>query len=430
MDGMKSFIALMLMTATASAAAAAEVCEPGAYGSGKGDFVVVVSIPQIPLPGQRYLFRDGRRGSTADASSPVNCLRGVAVVRDSTARTQRWPKLRIKKTPTQFTSAATALAGELMEPLWQNAPMPLVVMVHGSERTPAIGNQYAHALAAQGIAVFVYDKRGTGASQGEYTQNFELLADDAAAALMQARDLMKGRFTRAGYFGGSQGGWVAPLTATRSPADFVAVGFGLVASPIEEDHQQMLLEAKELGLGADAMATLDRLSKATSRLLLSGFSEGYQELAGARRELATKPWADKIHGEYSGEMLRMTDVDLSRIGRARFDNLELIWDYDAIAVLKKLEVPLLWILAGQDREAPIERTREALSSLANAGKPMELYLFPDTDHGMVEFRSHSDGSRAITRITDGYLRLLGDWIRNDVNGVYGRAQALHVAPDK
>jgi pimeloyl-ACP methyl ester carboxylesterase len=208
------------------------------------------------------------------------------------------------------------------------------------------------------------------------------------------------------------------------------VGFGLVASPIEEDHQQMLLEAKELGLGADAMATLDRLSKATSRLLLSGFSEGYQELAGARRELATKPWADKIHGEYSGEMLRMTDVDLSRIGRARFDNLELIWDYDAIAVLKKLEVPLLWILAGQDREAPIERTREALSSLANAGKPMELYLFPDTDHGMVEFRSHSDGSRAITRITDGYLRLLGDWIRNDVNGVYGRAQALHVAPDK
>ncbi len=424
---MKSIVAVTLMAATASAVEAG-VCEPGAYGSGKGDYVVLVSIPQIPPPGQRFLFQDGRRGSTADASSPVACEDGFAVVRESKEHVQRWPKLRTRRTPTEFTSATTTLAGELMEPLWRTGPLPLVVMVHGSERTPAIGNQYAHALAAQGIAVFVYDKRGTGASKGEYTQNFELLADDAAAALMQARNLMRGKFSRAGYFGGSQGGWVAPLAGTRSPADFVAVGFGLVASPIEEDHQQMLLEAKELGLGADAFALLDRLSQATSRLLLSRFTEGYQELANVRRELATKPWADKIHGEHSGEMLRMTESDLSRVGRPRFDNLELIWDYDAMAVLKKLEVPLLWVLAGQDREAPIERTREALLKLAHAGKPVDLYLFPDTDHGMVEFETNSDGSRTVKRITDGYLRLLGDWIKNDVHGDYGRAEALHVSP--
>jgi hypothetical protein len=30
-----------------------------------------------------------------------------------------------------------------------------------------------------------------------------------------------------------------------------------------------------------------------------------------------------------------------------------------MAVLKKLGVPLSWVVAGQDREAPIERTREA-----------------------------------------------------------------------
>jgi uncharacterized protein len=427
MGTMKSIIAVTLMVAVVPVVAA-EVCEPGAYGSGKGDFVVVVSLPQIPLPGERFLFQDGRRGSTADASSPVACEEGFAVVRESNERVQRWPKLKIKRTPTEFTSAATTLAGELMEPLWRSGPLPLVVMVHGSERTPAIGNQYTYALAAQGIAVFVYDKRGTGASKGEYTQNFELLADDAAAAFMQARNLLKGRFTRAGYFGGSQGGWVAPLAATRSPADFVAVGFGLVASPIEEDHQQMRLEAQELGLGADATALVDRLSQATSRLLLSRFTEGYRELATVRRELATKPWADKIHGEYSGEMLRMSEADLLRIGRPRFDNLELIWDYEATAVLRKLEVPLLWLLAGQDREAPIERTRESLLQLAQAGQAVDLYLFPDTDHGMVEFKTHSDGSRTVTRITDGYLRLLGDWIRNDVHGDYGRAEALHVSP--
>src|SRR3546814_4024148 len=92
-------------------------------------------------------------------------------------------------------------------------------------------------MAAQGISVFVYDKRGTGGSEGEYTQNFELLAADAAKALDTARGMTAGRHGRAGFFGGSQGGWVAPLAATRTKADFVAVGFGLVASPIEEDRE-------------------------------------------------------------------------------------------------------------------------------------------------------------------------------------------------
>jgi uncharacterized protein len=53
-----------------------------------------------------------------------------------------------------------------------------------------------------------------------------------------------------------------------------------------------------------------------------------------------------------------------------------------------------------------------------------VYLFPDTDHGMFEFVANPDGTRKITRITDGYLRLLGDWIKGHVAGKYGRGQKL------
>ena len=59
-------------------------------------------------------------------------------------------------------------------------------------------------------------------------------------------------------------------------------------------------------------------------------------------------------------MLRVSEDELRRIGRARFDNLELIWDYDAVAALKRVNIPVLWILAGEDREAPIQTTRTAL----------------------------------------------------------------------
>jgi hypothetical protein len=89
-----------------------------------------------------------------------------------------------------------------------------------------------------------------------------------------------------------------------------------------------------------------------------------------------------------------------------------------------VNVPVLWVLAGEDREAPIETTRAALLQLKKAGKPIDVYLFPNTDHGMLEFVTNPDGSRTMTRITDGYLRLVGDWIRRRVAGRYGRAQKL------
>ena len=415
---------LAALTCISLAPSAHAACNQGAYVSNRGDYVVVVPLPDPQAPGQRYLFRDGRRGSTSDDKAPLTCAGDAVTIKKADGSEERWKQLPLTTTDTRFTSVETEFAGRLIEPRSVNSKRPLVVMVHGSERTSALNSSYAYSLAAQDIAVFVYDKRGTGSSGGEYTQNFELLAADAAAALAHAKSMATGRVGRAGYFGGSQGGWVAPLAATRSPADFVAIAFGLVASPIEEDREQMISEARALGLDGAAFALLNRLSGATSHLLLSGFSQGYEDLDKVRRELAQQPWSQKIRGEYSGEILRMTDDELRRLGRARVDNVELIWDYDAVAALKRVNVPILWVLAGEDREAPIETTRGALLQLKKAGKPIDLYLFPDTDHGMVEFVANPDGSRRMTRITEGYLRLLGDWIKASTSGTYGRGQKL------
>ncbi|WP_374525132.1 alpha/beta hydrolase family protein [Sphingopyxis sp.] len=410
---------IALLAAVAAPASAQNDCKAGTYRAADGDFVVLVPSPVVPAPGLRYQFRDGRRGATNEAGAPLTCQAETVSVKG-----KAWPKIAFRETPVTFDSLQTKLTGMLIEPPGADPKRPLVVMVHGSERTSPIGGPYGYAMAAQGLSVFVYDKRGTGASEGDYTQNFELLAEDAAKALDSARRTAAGRFGRAGFFGGSQGGWVAPRAATLTRADFVAIGFGLVASPIEEDREQMVSEVRAAGLGPDAEALVDRLSKATAGLLLSNFRDGYDALDAVRTEMAAQPWAAKIEGEYSGAMARLSDADLRRIGRARFDNLELIWDYDAVAVLKKLDTPLLWVLAGEDREAPIETTRGALMDLKAAGKPVDVYLFPETDHGMWEYVQHPDGSRDVTRITDGYLKLLGDWIKRDVRGTYGRAEHL------
>ncbi len=118
------------------------------------------------------------------------------------------------------------LAGRLVLPRGKD-PVPIVVLVHGAERESA-RESYAlqRLLPAENVGAFVYDKRGTGGSEGKYTQDFDTLADDAVAGMREAKRIAGARCARIGYQGGSQGGWVAPLAATRAPVDFVIVSFG------------------------------------------------------------------------------------------------------------------------------------------------------------------------------------------------------------
>lgn len=401
--------AAALLLALASTPAVAAGCAAGLYISTSRQ--EVVALAPLPDGGTRYLFVDGRRGKVEEAGSPIRC--------DGDSR---WRQVPLAVKEAKFSSHGTSLSGMLLRTPG-TSPRPLLVMVHGSERTSPRDSIYPYVFAALGFDVFHYDKRGTGGSEGEYTQNFELLADDAAAAMAEARRLDQGKFSRAGFFGGSQGGWIAPLAATRSPADFVVVGFGLMASPIEEDREQILSELREMGFGAADLVDAARVADATGKLVGSHFTAGFDELEAVKKRYSARPWFNRIKGEYTGAILAETPVDLRRVGPALYDNLDLIWGYDAAAALRRVKAPQLWILAEQDREAPPATSLERLGKLQREGRPISLFSFPDTDHGMVEFRQAADGSRTVTRITDGYFRLIGDWVWQRPLGTYGKGRA-------
>jgi pimeloyl-ACP methyl ester carboxylesterase len=407
----------MLLTIVAAAAAvSAAACPSGIFKAPRSNEQVVVTPPRSGA--QRYTYIDGRRGDFADESGPLACSDGKIVSRNSGAI---WTEVPLRRTEVSFRSHDQRFSGALVEPSTPG-PRPLVVFVHGSERTSPMEGAYPYVLAAHGLAVFAYDKRGTGGSEGEYTQNFELLADDAAAAMAEARRVATARFTRAGFFGGSQGGWIAPLAATRSQADFVAIGFGLLASPLEEDREQVLTEMRARGHGEPDLSQALELADAAGAVVASHFTSGFGTLAELKRRYAAKPWFSEIKGEFTGAVVRASEADLRRIGRPLFDNLELIWGYDASAVLRRLKAPLLWIIAEQDREAPPDTSLRRLDQLRAEGLDVTVFSFPETDHGMVEFTKAPDGSRKVTRVTEGYFRLLADWIKGRLGGPYGRAR--------
>ncbi|WP_309644935.1 serine aminopeptidase domain-containing protein [Phenylobacterium sp.] len=332
-------------------------------------------------------------------------------------------KLRFEVQDTRFQGDGVALRGRLVLPPGEG-PVPIAILVHGSESNSAVDNNSTQRIwPANGVGVFVYDKRGTGGSDGRYNQDFRQLARDAAAAVKEARRLAGKRAGRVGLDGGSQGGWIAPLAATLTPVDFVVARFGLAEGALAEDRGEVMQGLTDKGHGPEVLAKAREITDATGKVMASNFTDGWAELDAVRKRYGAEPWFKDIKGEFSGQILAAPEA-AGRIA-GPFFNQGTSWDYEPLPVLRALDTPMLWILAGSDREAPPAETRRRLVMLAREGRPVQVLEYPNTDHGIVEFETAPDGKRTPTRYADGYYRAVIDFTKTgQLPGRYGAALRL------
>jgi len=319
---------------------------------------------------------------------------------------------------TDFNTDGVKLAGRLVLPK-NVGKTAIVVLVHGSE-TDSARDFYAlqRLLPAEGVGAFVYDKRGTGASEGKYTQDFSLLADDAVAAMREARRLAGARAGRIGYQGTSEGGWVAPLAATRASVDFVIVGYGLAFSVIDEDQQEVALEMRLKGHTSEEIAMAEEIASAAEAVFESGFTKGFERFDAVRAKYRSEPWYKDLHGNYTYLILPFSEAQLREKGKAYVFGTP--FRYDPMPTLRALKAPQLWILGGDDLEAPSAPTASRLKALAAQGRPIILAVFPHAEHGIYEFETAPDGERENTRNADGYFALMRDFARDGrLKGAYG-----------
>src|SRR5438128_9595528 len=310
------------------------------------------------------------------------------------------------------------LAGRLVLPKG-NERVPVVVLVHGAERESA-RDSYAlqRFLPAENVGAFVYDKRGTGGSDGKYTQDFDTLADDAIAAMREAKRIACTRCARIGYQGGSQGGWVAPLAATHAPVDFVIVSFGLAVSVIDEDQEEVALEMGFKGHSQEEISKALEVASAAEAVFESGFTKGFDRFDAVRAKYCNEPWYKDVHGNYTHFILPYTAAE----AREKFkDSLPgTPFRYDPMPTLRAVKTPQLWILGEDDLEAPSAETSRRITTLIQEGKPITLALFPHAEHGMTEYEVAPDGERASTRYAPSYFTMMRDFARNgQLSGIYG-----------
>ncbi len=404
-------------------------CYYGAYDLDDGRLLVVT--PSSGVQSLRYVLMDGttarldliakgsepnrfsvHRGWSTEAINGAQvtfgaCDEGTIEVADDVVKaTGRQRAFDI--TPATFDSHGLELFGRLVMPKG-SGPVPVAILVHGSEYDSAVlFNRLQYLLPANGVGVFVYDKRGTGDSDGKYTQDFDLLADDAAAALTKAREIAGTRAGEIGFVGGSQAGWIEPLAAGKVKTDFVLVGFGLVESPLAEDRDEVFDDLRTAGYGDDVIAKAREITDATGRVVASHFKEGYDELDAVREKYGKEPWYEKAQGEWTGDVLAYPNWVTQIVGP--WLEVGTPMAYEPLPALNAYQGPHLWILAGRDSSAPSENTLRILRGVQASHPNFDIVMFPTADHGITEF-IEKNGERIDTRFSEGYFPLIVDWVK-------------------
>ena len=265
-------------------------------------------------------------------------------------------------TDVTFQNGGVTLHGTIVAPPGRRA-LPGIVMVHGSGAHSR--NDYraeAEAFASQGIATLIYDKRTEGYSQ--FTRSYSTLADDALAAVQALRARPEVDPARVGVWGLSEGGWVAPLAASRS-AD-VAFVITLGANGVQPARQQAWSIENQL------------------------------------RYLGIE-----------GSLVRMTSSTMMRqlVGGGAFPEAH----YDPVPVLASLKQPVLGLWGARDQLTPpgeaVRIFQETLSR--NGNNHYTLRVFPNSGH---QVKLTTDGYDK-QGFAPGYLELVGSWVNGLASGL-------------
>ena len=322
-----------------------------------------------------------------------------------------------------FASGELQLRGKVVLPdaaTYGPGPYPAVVIVHGSEDYSAV-DYYSdpYLYAANGFAALAFDKRGTGGSQGKYLQNFHVLSDDVVAAVRWLRTQPGIDGKQIHLAGFSQGGWIAPLAALKDGnIRSVLVGYGVMVPVTGEDRWGYFYALEQKGLGADAVAAADRVN-ALIEDIVDRDQNRWSELGSMLDAGRSQPWFAGVRG--SDSMLGvLTDTKMPlwvmriylwwRI-RSQEDTPFIDRVYDPVPTMQKLQTPSLWLLGGADSSAPTPWTLRELQKLQAEGRPVQVRVFPDADHGIIKFVQAENGERRYTGLEPDYYPAQIAWLR-------------------
>jgi hypothetical protein len=240
-----------------------------------------------------------------------------------------------------------------------------LVALHGAGEGTREGLLYEHlheVLPAAGIGVVTFDRRGEGESTGDASRGrFQVQVRDALAVL----DTVDAE--RAGLWGYSQGGWIAPLAAfASSRVAFLVLVASIGVTPAEQMRYATAEQLRLAGFGEDVVGRA---------LDLRERFEGWVRGRGREREDELRADLLAALDEHWFGALFLPPVLLDEEGCA-------LWieemDFDPRPVFAQVRVPTLAFYGEADSWAPIPPSVAAWHEAR--GDDVEIVVIPEAEH--------------------------------------------------
>lgn len=195
------------------------------------------------------------------------------------------------------------------------------------------------------MAVVLYNKRGLGESEGNWHHNdFEGRADDVGAIIDVVKTHNKVDSSNIGVSGHSQGGWIAPLVASKRDD----VAFWIAYAGPATSYEEQIEDLHETFYACDGLTEKEIESKIKLKLFITNI-------------------ASRI-----GNVIPIGDIG--------FD-AEII-DYDPADMLLELDVPGIFLFGENDPLVDPTRNANALERIFGDELPMQIeaIYIPSADH--------------------------------------------------
>lgn len=310
--------------------------------------------------------------------------------------------LRIEEV--SFEQADAKLAGTLILPQ-SKGPHAAIILLHGSG--PLTREKYGpwpHFFSSLGLAVLIYDKRGSGESTGlrmdASTANVmkaayypDDLANDALAAMRMLQRRADIDPKRIGVWGTSEGGMLATQVAARSKDIAFAINSSGFMEPLWETlRYQVGAILRDAGVskeGIERQAAFVDLWLSVART-----GQGWEQFQKREQEII----------QTAGQWIFQS--------RGRYQSLEEIrWDWDRVLsfnpliALENVTCPVLGLFGELDPLTPAERTAENMRrALKKAGnQDFTVKVFPQAGHSLSVLPAKN-------RMAPGVFETLRSWI--------------------
>ena len=254
--------------------------------------------------------------------------------------------------------------------------LTLLIFVHGDGALPANAHGYYEPiwrhLAESRVATLAWDKKGVGASQGNWlAQDMEARAQEVRDVIAYARAHPKWRFSKIGVIGFSQGGWVLPLVGSHSKVpspDFMIIVSGAINWMEQSDYlttQRLKMEGKNARQIAEALVQ----NRKDHQFLLQ--NKSYETYVAREHQKQSK-----------------LDSKLNLMTKERYYFVQKNMKADATAGLQQLKCPVFALFGDKDLNVDFQKSATSYQKVFRKYQPVSYLVktYKDATHGLLKFQ--------------------------------------------